>query len=183
MELTKPWRIILGIAVVLLAVVVIGIGVVFWQAWQSSPTVQFSRARQLWEARSLGHYRMQASYYDNYSQCYYDIEIQKDQIVHTYTSACISSAESKGLTISGIFKNFERYATDKICSPRGCTCDGLYVLKATYDPELGYPQEITTFFNRDLMYDVLHGTWGIQKCLRIDPVIEKFDRVKVSPLP
>ena len=101
----------------------------------------------------------------------------------TFTASCISSAESQTLTVSGIFKNFERYATGHVCSPNGCACEGMYVVSATYDPVLGYPQSITTVFKREVLYDLLHGTWGVQKCLRIDPVVEMFDRVKVSPLP
>ena len=183
MELKKPWRVILGVAGFILLVVIGLLGMEFWRALQASPTIQFTQARHRWEASSLAHYRMQASYYDNYSQCYYDIEIQRDRVVHAFTASCMSSAESQTLTVSGIFKNFEPYATGRVCSPNGCTCEGMYVLRATYDPNLGYPQSITTIFNRDLVYDVLHGTWGVQKCLRTDPVVERFDRVKVSPLP
>jgi hypothetical protein len=183
MDIKKPWRIILSAIAILLVFVICIFSVQFWMALQSTPTLQFSQARHRWEASSVTHYQLVASYYGNFSQCYYDVEVLQDRIVHVFSFSCISSAESKTFTVSGMFKNFERYASSQVCSSNGCSCEGFYVLRATYDPTLGYPQSITTEFNRDLLYDVLHGNWGTQKCLRTDPVVDKFERIKVKPLP
>ena len=176
----SPW--LLSLAVVILLVLVI-IGVALWDSVQSSPRSQFTLARHRWETNLISHYRMTANYSGNYSQCYYDIEVQRDQIVNIITMNCLSSAESKTLTIDGIFKNFEQYARQKVCSPNGCFCEGSFVVRATYDQVLGYPQSITTIFHRYWLDDLLHGKMGVQQCLRMDPIVETFEVVKVTILP
>jgi hypothetical protein len=150
---------------------------------QSDPTSQFSLARRRWETNLISHYRMAGNYTGNFSQCYYDIEVQQDRIVDIFTMSCLSSAESKTLTVDGIFKNFERLATGRVCSPNGCYCEGVFVVSATYEQTLGYPQSITTYFHRRWLDDLLHSKFGVQQCLRIDPVVEKFEVVKLTILP
>lgn len=159
------------------------IGVAFWDSFQSAPSTQFSLARHRWELNSISHYRMNASYYGHRSQCYYDIEVLQGNVIRTFTSGCLGGGDSKNFTVDGIFKNFERFATRKVCSPNGCYCEGNYVLRATYEETLGYPQRITTRFRRDTLNDLLHGKLGVQQCLRTDPVVERFDRVKITILP
>jgi hypothetical protein len=56
-------------------------------------------------------------------------------------------------------------------------------VRATYDTTLGYPQQITTIFHRYWLDDLLHGKLGVQQCLRIDPVVETFEVVKLTILP
>ena len=159
------------------------IGVAFWDSFRSAPSTQFSLARHRWELNSISHYRMNASYYGHRSQCYYDIEVLQGNVIRTFTSGCLGGGDSKNFTVDGIFKNFERFATQKVCSPNGCYCEGNYVLRATYEETLGYPQRITTRFRRDTLNDLLHGKLGVQQCLRTDPVVERFDRVKITILP
>ena len=126
---------------------------------------------------------MNASYYGHRSQCYYDIEVLQGNVIRTFTSGCLGGGDSKNFTVDGIFKNFERFATQKVCSPNGCYCEGNYVLRATYEETLGYPQRITTRFHRDTLNDLLHAKLGVQQCLRTDPIVERFDRVKITILP
>jgi hypothetical protein len=174
--------VLLIIAVITLLVLAI-IGVALWGSLQSSPRSQFSLARYRWETNSISHYRMNASYYGQRSQCYYDIEVLQGRAVRTFTSGCLGNGDSKNFTVDGIFTNFERYATQKVCSPNGCYCEGNYVVRATYEGTLGYPERITTVFRRDTLNDLFHGKLGVQQCLRTDPVVERFDRVKITILP
>jgi len=176
----SPVLLIIGL-IILLALVVIGLAI--WDTLQSAPGTQFTLARHRWEVNSILHYRMNASYYGYRSQCYYDIEVLQGRAVRTFTSGCLGSGDSKNFTVDGIFKNFERYATQKVCSPNGCYCEGSYVVRATYDETLGYPKRITTYFRRHWLDDLLHGKIGVQQCLRTDPVVERFDRVKITILP
>ena len=159
------------------------IGVMSWDSFESAPSTQFTLARHRWEIHAISHYRMNASYYGHRSQCYYDIEVLQGRVVRTFTSGCLGGGDSKNFTIDGIFTNFERYATQKICSPNGCYCEGNYVVRAIYEETLGYPQRITTVFRRDTLTDLFHGKLGVQQCLRTDPVVERFDRVKITILP
>lgn len=172
-------QVIGGFTLLILAV----IGVALWDSFQSAPGTQFSLARRRWEINSILHYRMNASYYGHRSQCYYDVEVLQGQVIRTFTSGCLGNGDSKNFTVDGIFKNFERYAGQKICSPNGCYCEGNYTLRATYEETLGYPQRITTVFRRDTLNDLLHAKLGVQQCLRTDPVVERFDRVKITILP
>ena len=176
----SPVLLTLGVIILLVLAVV---GAALWRSVQSAPASQFSLARHRWETNSIIHYRMAANYSGSFSQCYYDIEVLQGQLVHIFTMNCLSSAESRTLTIGGIFKNFEGFATEKVCSPNGCYCEGRYVLIATYDEVLGYPQRITTIFHRSWLDDLLHGKLGVQQCLRIDPVVETFEVVKLTILP
>ena len=164
--------------------VVIGLmGVALWRAWQSTPAYQFREARRRWEARPFQHYRLAANYEVNWAQCHYDIEVRHERIVHVFGLTCLSGAQSQTLTVGGLFENFERYLTQRVCSPNGCYCEGIYVVKATYDPTWGYPQRITTEFRRNWLDDLLRGKQGVQECLRTTPVVEKIDGVKLTPLP
>ena len=152
-------------------------------AVQASPASQFALARHRWETNAILHYRMNASYYGQRSQCYYDIEVLQGRVVRTFTSGCLGNGDSKNFTIDGIFENFERYATQRVCSPNGCYCEGSYMVRATYEDALGYPQRITTVFHRYWLEDLLHGKLGVRQCLRTDPVVERFDRIKITILP
>ena len=167
----------------LLLVVIAVIAAQFIFAVQASPVSQFALARRRWEINAIAHYRMNASYYGYRAQCYYDIEVLRGRAIHTFTSGCLGSSESKNFTIDGIFENFVRYATQRVCSPNGCYCEGNYVVRATYDETLGYPQRMTTIFRRDRLNDLLHGKLGTLQCLRTDPVVERFDRIKITILP
>lgn len=182
MDQKSSSRVILILGIIILLVLA-AIGVAVWESLQSSPRTQFSLARHRWETNAILHYRINASYYGQRSQCYYDIEVLQGSVVRTFTSGCLGSGDSKNFTVDGIFKNFERYATQKVCSPNGCYCEGNYVVRATYEETLGYPQRITTVFRRDTLNDLLRGKLGVQQCLRTDPVVERFDRVKIIVLP
>lgn len=176
----SPVLIVLGIVIL----IVLGwIGAQALRALRSAPGSQYSLARHRWETNAIMHYRMAGNYTANFSQCYYDIEVKQDHIVDIITMSCLSSAESKTLTIDGIFKNFERLATEQVCSPNGCYCEGIFVVSGTYDPVLGYPQSITTYFQRSWLDDLLHGKIGVQQCLRTDPLVEIFEVVKLTILP
>ena len=179
-KLFSPLLVTLG---AILLVILVWIGAQLLRALRSAPASQYSLALHRWETNAIKHYRMAGNYSGNFSQCYYDIEVQHDRIVDIFTMSCLSSAESRTLTIDGIFKNFERLATQHVCSPNGCYCEGIFVVDATYDPVLGYPQSITTYFRRNWLDDLLHGKIGVQQCLRTDPIVEAFEVVKLTILP
>ncbi|HEU0294866.1 MAG TPA: hypothetical protein VFR47_19140 [Anaerolineales bacterium] len=179
----KHFSPILVALAILILVVLLWIGVQFFFALQASPASQFALARHRWETNAIAHYRMNASYYGHRSQCYYDIEVLQGRVVRTFTSGCLGNGDSKNFTVDGIFKNFERYANQRVCSPNGCYCEGNYVVRAIYEETLGHPQRITTVFRRDTLNDLFHGKLGVQQCLRTDPVVERFDRIKITILP
>jgi hypothetical protein len=161
-----------------------GLGVYWgWRQWQTTPVYQFREARDRWERRPFRHYRLSANYTTNWAQCHYDIEVRDEKIRHTFGLTCLSAESAQTLTVEGIFENFERYASQRICAATGCYCDGTYVLRATYHPEYGYPQRITTRFMRNWLDDLMHGQYGKQSCRRADVLEERLEVVSVEPLP
>ena len=173
----------LALALGSLAVLACGLGGWWaWQQWQSTPVYQFREARQRWEARPFRHYRMSANYGTNWAQCHYDIEVRDEQIRHVYGVTCLSAESAQTLTVDSVFEVFERYASQRVCAATGCYCDGTYVLRATYHPDYGYPQRITTRFVRNWLDDLLHGQYRKQSCLRVDVTVERIEIVSVEPL-
>lgn len=184
MDRQKYWFIFLGTIAVLLVFLLSWIGTELLSATRTTPERQFQEARQLWEFSSPAHYRMAAGYWSDSAQCYYDIEVLQDRIVHTFTFTCLGNSASKTLTVDGIFVTFERFATGTICSPNGCYCEGNYVVQATYDTALGYPRKITTAFARNALTDLWHGKWRVRECLiRTNLTIDKFEIMRVDRLP
>ncbi len=176
------WRILGGVGLLLIAGAAAA-GVWGWRQWQSTPVYQFRAARDLWAARTFRHYRLSANYSTNWAQCHYDIEVRDDNIERVHGITCLSAEGAHTLTVDGIFRNFERYTTQRVCAANGCYCDGTYVLRATYDPVLGHPWRITTRFVRNWLDDLLAGQYRQMSCVRADPTVERIEIVSVQPLP
>jgi hypothetical protein len=178
----KPYSPILVTAAMLMLVVLLWLGTQFFTALQASPASQFALARHRWETSAISHYRMEASYSGNFSQCYYDVEVLQQRIVRMFASACLGDGDSRTLSVDGLFDAFEQYVHQQVCSPSGCYCDGIFVVRATYDPVLGYPQTIMADFRRTWLGDLLHKI-DFQPCLRANRLIGKFEHVTITILP
>ena len=177
------WRLAAVVAGIVIAGGAVAAGAVVWRQWQASPVYQFREARRLWDARSFRHYRLSANFSTNWAQCHYAIEVRDDTIQRVVGVTCLSAESAHTLTVDGIFRQFERYANERICAANGCYCDGTYVLRATYDPTWGYPQRITTRFARNWLDDLLAGQYRKQSCVRADPTVERIEIVSIEPLP
>ena len=184
MKLQKSCLIVLGVCGIVVVISAGWLAVKFFDLYRYSPAMQYAEARQLWGFNSLAHYRMAVGFWSDSAQCYYDIEVLQDRIIHIHTFTCLGNSASKTLTVDGIFETFERFATETICSPNGCYCEGNYVVQATYDTALGYPRKITTAFARNSLTDLWHGKWRVQECLiRTNLTIDKFEIMRVDRLP
>jgi hypothetical protein len=185
LHLSRLWLALLFLGASLTAVCGL-LSFVGLRLWQSTPAYQFAEARRRWEARHFQHYHMM---FDSgfsrggYAACLHDVEVLDEKVVKTYATTCLSSHTTQSLSVTGIFETFERYLTNHICSATGCYCEGIYVLKATYDPELGYPQTITTEFRRNLLDDLTHDKLGVQDCFRSDPTVELIKVISLTALP
>jgi hypothetical protein len=175
---------VIGLLAAVLAMLVCGVGAYAgWRGLQNSPAYQYRAARDRWETHRLKHYRIAANYSTNWAQCHYDIEVRDEEVRHVYGVTCLSAESAQTLTVSGIFRTFERYATGRVCAATGCYCDGTYALRATYDPEYGYPQRMTTRFVRNWLDDLAHGQFRKMSCLRADLTVERIEVVSLEPLP
>ncbi|MBL8097250.1 MAG: hypothetical protein JNL73_23935 [Anaerolineales bacterium] len=173
----------LAIAALIVVTVPALVGWFGWQAWQSSPEYQFLQARRLWQSQATTHYRVEANYSTGFAQCHYDIEVKTRAVVRVHGLTCLGSATTNTLTIESIFEVFSRYVDDRVCGPNGCTCEGAYVIRATYDPEWGYPKTISTVFQRNLIEVVLSGGESTINCRRARARIDRLEILSFTPLP
>ena len=179
----KQYSPVLVTLAILILVVMLWIGAQFIVALQASPASQFALARRRWEANTIPHYQMEASYSGNWSQCYYNIEVLQQRIVRIFASECLGDGDSKTLSVDGIFEAYEQYANSQVCSLDGCYCDGFFGVNATYDPVLGYPQTIMTVYHETWLGDVLKGNTAFRNCLRAERWVGKFEHVTITILP
>lgn len=159
------------------------VGWLGWRAWQSSPEYEFQQARRLWQSQPTGHYRMEANYNTGFAQCHYDIEVKTRTVIRVHGMTCLGSATTNTLTIESIFEVFGKYVDQRVCGPNGCSCEGAYVVKATYDPDWGYPRTISTVFQRNLAEAVMGANLSTINCRRTRARIDRVEILNFTQLP
>ena len=153
-----------------------------WRAWRETPEYQFLSARELWQDNAITHYRMEANFSNGYAQCHYDIEVKTRTVVRVHGLTCLGSATTNTLTIESIFEVFGAYVDERVCGPNGCMCEGAYVVKATYDPDWGYPRSISTVFQRNLFENLLSDESTVN-CRQARAQIRRIEILGFTPLP
>jgi hypothetical protein len=95
----------------------------------------FEQARARWNARPFSNYRLVAQD----GQCTYNVLVRKGQVNAGLSDGCVFRAR----TVDTLFTIIERNRQlNAVCGPRGCLCQILTRVQASYHPELGYPTEI-----------------------------------------
>lgn len=176
------WPLAIAAIVVVIAVPTL-IGWIGWSSWQASPEYQFQEARELFLNQRVTHYRLEANYSTSFAACHYDIEVKTRIVVRVHGMTCLSSATTNTLTVESIFEVFSQYVDGRVCGPNGCSCEGAYVVKATYDPEFGYPRTISTIFQRNLVEAVLNADTNPINCRKARARIDRIEILKFIPLP
>lgn len=176
-------RWLFGLAAIVVIAVPAVVGWFGWSTWRSSPEYAFRDARTQWQNGRVLHYRMEANYSTGFAQCHYDIEVKTRTVIRVHGMTCLSAATTNTLTIESIFEVFSQYVDDRICGPNGCSCEGAYVVKATYDPEYGYPRTISTTLQRNLLESVLSTDEGSINCRRARGRIDRIEILAFTPLP
>lgn len=100
---------------------------------------QLSAARQRWITVGPRHYRMEIEHTNVGQRCHAVVEIRDTSIVSVEQNTC----QTPPPTVDDLFRLIEHHTTEQICGPNGCPCDGILVADATYDPALGYPQQVS----------------------------------------
>lgn len=153
-----------------------------WQAWQETPESQFRQARTLWQSNAITHYRMEANFSNGFAQCHYDIEVKTRAVIRVHGLTCLGSATTNTLTIESIFEVFGAYVDERVCGPNGCSCEGAYVVKASYDPDWGYPRTISTVFQRSLLETLLSDESAVN-CRQTRAQVRRIEILSFTPLP
>jgi len=151
----------------------------------------FSAARSRWNSRPFNHYRLVLDYKYAYGFyfCYQDVEIQDERVIAIFQNRSTGGAPSiKGncghdpLTITDVFDIFEPFATKRTQGSGGPACGTVYVVRATYDAQLGFPHQIELQEQRDWLNPIY---WIRRVCTDFGntPRYDEFTVISLTPLP
>lgn len=155
---------------------------------------RFAAARQRWATLGPRHYRLAIAQTDLGLRCQALVEIRDTAIVAVEQNSC----QTPPPTVDDLFQLIERHTTEPICGPNGCPCDGVLVADATYDPALGYPQQVsivpdptqrTPWALRERLRHALQGGgWGAltgasMACTAIGMIDPQLEVLALTPLP
>lgn len=123
---------ILGLTVCLSAAL---LTLLFW------PTSTWARARELaaaeqrWALRPFGQYRLNVTD----KNCPQQIDVRNERILKVAPNRC----DAPPRTITDLFTIIRRNGTVSYsCIYKGCICDDILYIQASYDPTLGFPSRI-----------------------------------------
>jgi hypothetical protein len=119
-------------------------------------------ARARWAARPFNRYYMRI-----HDLCEQELTVDGGRIVESTRTFCAS----RGRTVDELFRLIERDQTVTYsCVSRGCTCDDVMTVRASYDPTLGYPTAIEVRINarpnpaRLDFWRQMWATWSLPRC-------------------
>jgi hypothetical protein len=86
-----------------------------------------------WQARPFADYRLVVQD----ESCYYDVHVRNGQVSSSFRDSCLFQARS----VDALFDvaDRDRRVTPN-CGTRGCLCETLTRVAASYHPQLGYPK-------------------------------------------
>jgi hypothetical protein len=151
---------------------------------QRSNAQEHAAAKERWQARLLGHYRLVTDHSGGMQPCRQDVEVRDERVVAVFSNTCPRSA----MTVANLFIEIERYliTIDGQCGPNGCACDGVIRVEAAYDAQLGYPLYMRVHINSDERWRYLeywtNQLWG-GGCALIGFVGPEIRVISVTPLP
>ncbi|HEY0739715.1 MAG TPA: DUF6174 domain-containing protein [Herpetosiphonaceae bacterium] len=155
---------------------------------------RLTAARQRWATLGPQHYRLAIAQIDLGLRCEALVEIRDTAIVAVEQNTC----QTPPSTVDDLFQLIERHTTERICGPNGCPCDGVLVADATYDPALGYPQQVsitpdpsqrTPWPLRERLRHALQGggwdalTGASMACTAIGMIDPQLEVLSLTPLP
>jgi hypothetical protein len=121
-----------------------------------------SEARARWAARPFARYSMRVQ-----DICEQEVTVEGLRVVESTRTFCAM----RGRSIDDLFRLIERDQTvTYTCVMRGCTCNDVMSVSASYDPTLGYPTAIEVRINArpnpaHLDYwRYMWATWSIPRC-------------------
>lgn len=105
-------------------------------AWPAEARVANAEARARWAARPFESYRLVTQD----ERCESEVVVRRGQVNANSTDGCTMRARP----IEALFELIERdREASPVCGARGCLCELVTRVAASYHPQLGYPTEIT----------------------------------------
>ncbi len=104
---------------------------------------ELGAARERWASRPLARYRLVVSEETSAGGCRQDVRVQNERIVAVLQNQCVRVAS---WTVSNLFAwaaGLDRRSTRCYPTDVTCVCHAIYSAEARYDPQLGYPRQIT----------------------------------------
>ena len=91
-------------------------------------------------------------------------------------------------TVDNLFARVEDGQKNPQCGPNGCICDGPIEMSVTYDPQRGYPQQITYTLrqdlrNRDLGYWLAMLDGSLANCPQVTYIGQTITVTSLESLP
>jgi hypothetical protein len=122
---------------------------------QSDPLSDLEAAKVRWAATNITDYRIMVEYKRPYLSCQQDFEVRGIDIGYKYKDSCsfggaVARPNASWPTVPNLFARIEDAQKNPQCGPNGCICDGPIELSASYEPERGYPVQMTYTLRQDL---------------------------------
>ena len=161
---------------------------------QSDPITDLETAKARWAATGITDYRITVEFQRPYLTCQQDFEVRSETISHKYKDTCsmggaVTGSRNTGWpTVANLFARIEDAQANPQCGPNGCICDGPIEMQAIYDPERGYPQQISYTLRQDLRsrnleywLAMLNGT--LANCPQVTYIGQTIAVKSLNPLP
>lgn len=152
-----------------------------WLIWPSSAwarSQERAEAEQRWARRPFGHYRLEISD----KRCPQRIEIRNERVVRVDPNRCDAPPRS----ITDLFDLIRRDETVSYpCILAGCICDDIIRVRASYDPQLGYPTRIIVRIRAEPNWrhpDFWRALWRHKRIPSCDALAEGSKLIQVLTL-
>jgi len=161
---------------------------------QSDPITDLETAKARWAASGITDYRIAVEYKRPYLTCLQDFEVRGVNIGYKHKDTCNMGSAVTGNrsptwpTVANLFDRVENGLKSPQCGPNGCICDGPIEMTVTYEPQYGYPQQITYTLRQDLRTRDL-GYWlamlngSLANCPQVTYVGQTISVTSLTPLP
>ena len=161
---------------------------------QYDPINDLETAKARWAATGITDYRIVVQYKRPYSSCLQDFDVRSTNIGRKHKDTCNMGGPAFGRphttlpSVADLFARIENGQNNPPCGPNGCICDGPIEMAVTYDPERGYPTQITYTLrqdlrNRDLGYWLAMLDGSLANCPQVTYIGQTISVTSLEPIP
>ena len=111
-------------------------------AASAAPGDDLLAARARWAAHPLPRYRLVVDEETNAGSCRQDLRISGERIAEVLQNRCVRVPSWTVANLFGWAAGLEDHAARCYPSAVACVCHIVYTTRASFDPQLGYPQRI-----------------------------------------
>lgn len=125
----------------------------------SAPREDLAAARARWAGHAVKQYRLLVNEATASGSCSQEVQVANEQITAVSLNECV---RIPSWTVSNLFTwaaGLEAYASRCYPSDVTCVCHAIYTTQTRFDPQLGYPQQISYRWHLTLNWAYL-GHWS-----------------------